>query len=84
MKKYELLAPVGDFRSLRAAVDSGADAVYFGIRGFNMRNPSDFVASSGNKVSLSVRFAVRTEQSFFEFANLRFAVSGLGGGCYEK
>jgi len=35
---YELLAPVGDFRSLRAAVDAGADAVYFGIRGFNMRD----------------------------------------------
>jgi len=26
MKKYELLAPVGDFRSLRAAIDGGADA----------------------------------------------------------
>ena len=36
--KYELLAPVGDFRNLRAAVEAGADAVYFGIRGFNMRN----------------------------------------------
>jgi putative protease len=38
MSKYELLAPVGDFRNLRAAVDAGADAVYFGIRGFNMRD----------------------------------------------
>jgi putative protease len=36
--KYELLAPVGDFRNLRAAVEAGADAVYFGIRGFNMRD----------------------------------------------
>ena len=36
--KYELLAPVGDFRNLRAAVESGADAVYFGLRGFNMRD----------------------------------------------
>ncbi|MFH0712071.1 MAG: U32 family peptidase [archaeon] len=36
--KCELLAPVGDFRSLRAAVDAGADAVYFGIKGFNMRD----------------------------------------------
>ena len=36
--KYELLAPVGDFRNLRAAVAAGADAVYFGIRGFNMRD----------------------------------------------
>ena len=38
MNKYELLAPVGDFRNLRAAVVAGADAVYFGIRGFNMRD----------------------------------------------
>ena len=38
MKKYELLAPVGDFRNLRVAVEAGADAIYFGIRGFNMRN----------------------------------------------
>lgn len=35
--KYELLAPVGNFRNLKAALDAGADAVYFGIKGFNMR-----------------------------------------------
>lgn len=37
MTKPELLAPIQDFTSLRAAIASGADAVYFGIRGFNMR-----------------------------------------------
>ncbi len=37
MPKYELLAPAGDFVSLIAAVDNGADAVYFGIKEFNMR-----------------------------------------------
>jgi U32 family peptidase len=36
--KHELLAPIGDFRNLKAAIDAGADAVYFGIRGFNMRD----------------------------------------------
>lgn len=35
--KYELLAPVGNFAMLRAAVDAGADAVFLGIEGFNMR-----------------------------------------------
>ena len=39
MKKPELLAPVHDFASLRAAVRAGADAVYFGIKGSNMRHP---------------------------------------------
>ena len=36
-QKYELLAPVGNFRNLHSAIEAGADAVYFGIRGFNMR-----------------------------------------------
>jgi len=35
--KYELLAPVGNFANLHTAVAAGADAVYFGIKGFNMR-----------------------------------------------
>lgn len=33
----ELLAPAGDWKSLDASLDAGADAVYFGVRGFNMR-----------------------------------------------
>ena len=33
----ELLAPVGNWSMLTAAVKAGCDAVYFGIRGFNMR-----------------------------------------------
>jgi len=33
----ELLAPAGDWATLRAAFDAGADAVFFGVRGFNMR-----------------------------------------------
>ena len=37
MNKPELLAPAGDEVSLRAALDAGADAVYFGAGAFNMR-----------------------------------------------
>lgn len=36
-KDFELMAPVGSYESLRAAIDAGADAVYFGIEGLNMR-----------------------------------------------
>jgi len=36
-KKYELLAPVGGFPQLKAAIDAGADAVYLGLKDFNMR-----------------------------------------------
>ena len=36
--KPELLVGVGTFSSAIAAVKNGADAVYFGVRGFNMRD----------------------------------------------
>ena len=37
MTKPEILAPAGDFVCLQAAIDAGADAVYFGLGTFNMR-----------------------------------------------
>ena len=33
----EILAPAGDLQSLQAALAAGADAVYFGLAGFNAR-----------------------------------------------
>ncbi|MFH1710974.1 MAG: U32 family peptidase [Nanoarchaeota archaeon] len=36
--KYKLLAPAGDFPSLISSVEAGADAVYFGLKEFNMRD----------------------------------------------
>ena len=37
---FEIMAPVGSEESLAAALQSGADAVYFGIEGLNMRSRS--------------------------------------------
>ncbi|MBI4585510.1 MAG: U32 family peptidase [Planctomycetes bacterium] len=38
LKRPEILAPAGDWDCLRAAVENGADAVYFGLKGeFNAR-----------------------------------------------
>ena len=34
------MAPVGSYESLHAAIDAGADAVYFGVQGLNMRSKS--------------------------------------------
>lgn len=36
-KRPEILAPAGDEAAMRAAVRAGADAVYFGLAGFNAR-----------------------------------------------
>jgi len=35
--KIELMAPAGSFDSLQAALDNGADSVYFGVEQLNMR-----------------------------------------------
>ena len=37
MQKIELMAPAGNFESLQAALDNGADSVYFGVEQLNMR-----------------------------------------------
>lgn len=36
-EKIELMCPAGDFSSLQAALDNGADSVYFGVEQLNMR-----------------------------------------------
>ena len=37
---FEIMAPVGSWESLTAAAQGGADAIYFGIEGLNMRSKS--------------------------------------------
>lgn len=37
---FEVMAPVGSYESLTAALNAGADAVYFGVEGLNMRSRS--------------------------------------------
>jgi len=35
--KMELMAPAGNFESMQAALDNGADSIYFGVEQLNMR-----------------------------------------------
>ena len=37
---FEIMAPVGSYESLHAAINAGTDAVYFGVEGLNMRSRS--------------------------------------------
>ena len=39
-QKVEIMAPVGSYESLSAAIQAGADAVYFGVGHLNMRSRS--------------------------------------------
>lgn len=40
MEKLEIMAPAGNFECLRAAIQGGADSVYFGVGKLNMRSHS--------------------------------------------
>ena len=40
LKDFEIMAPVGSRESLSAAIQAGADSVYFGIGQLNMRSHS--------------------------------------------
>jgi len=51
VKKPELLCGVGDFSSTIAAIKNGTDAVYFGVKGYNMRDlGTNFKASELSKL----------------------------------
>lgn len=50
--KYELLVPAGDFPMLVAAVNAGADAVYFGLKEFSLRtNAANFELKDLDKIN---------------------------------
>jgi putative protease len=52
MKLPEILAPVGNYEMLSAAINAGADAVYFGIKGINMRaSAKNFTSADLKKIS---------------------------------
>lgn len=49
-KKIELISPAGSFDCLQAAINAGADAVYFGVEQLNMRSRSSR-SFSGNDMA---------------------------------
>lgn len=55
MNKIEILSPAGSFEALKAAVDSGADAVYFGGRAFSARKNA--VNLSDEEIAEAVKYA---------------------------
>ena len=62
MIMVELLAPAGNFISLRAVLENGADAVYFGLDNFNMRaNAKNFSLNDLSEVSkISKEYGAKT------------------------
>ena len=56
-KDYEIMAPVGSYESLMAAINAGADSIYFGIEGLNMRSKSanNFTTEDLHKIAAICR-----------------------------
>ena len=42
LRSLEIMAPAGSYESLMAAINAGADSIYFGIEGLNMRSKSAY------------------------------------------
>lgn len=53
MKKIEITAPVGTWESLNAAIQAGADSVYFGVGTLNMRARSSVNFTLGDLVKIT-------------------------------
>lgn len=72
MKKPEILAPAGDFICLEAAIDAGADAVYFGLEGFNMRARSGVNFSRDDLKEVSWRCRGRGKRLYLTLNSIVF------------
>ena len=67
-KSVELLAPAGQWESLVAAIEAGADAVYLGGKAFNMRvHRTDF-----NRILISTTRNLRRRLNSLTNATLKF------------
>lgn len=55
--RIEIMAPAGSYESLRAAIAAGADSVYFGVEGLNMRarSSSNFTLDDLTRIAAITR-----------------------------
>ncbi len=53
MPEIELLAPAGNFECMKAAVQNGADSVYFGVDKFNARIYASNLSLANMKAAIS-------------------------------
>jgi U32 family peptidase len=55
IRKMELLSPAGSFDSMQAAINAGADAIYFGVEQLNMRTVSSQPFSTADIAEIAER-----------------------------
>jgi putative protease len=62
--KIELMAPAGSFDSLQAALDNGADSVYFGVEQLNMRARASINFTLDDLTEISKRCKAKNVRSY--------------------
>ncbi|MDD7887219.1 peptidase U32 family protein [Flavivirga sp. 57AJ16] len=64
MQQIELMAPAGNFESLQAALDNGADSVYFGVEQLNMRARASINFTLGDLPEISRRCQAKNVRTY--------------------
>jgi len=62
--KIELMAPAGSFESLQAALDNGADSIYFGVEQLNMRARASINFTMDDLKEISARCKVKNVRTY--------------------
>ncbi|MEL4457240.1 peptidase U32 family protein [Lutimonas vermicola] len=62
--KIELMAPAGNFESLQAALDNGADSVYFGVEQLNMRARASINFTLDDLIEISARCKTKNVRTY--------------------
>lgn len=64
VEKLELMAPAGGFDSLQAALDNGADSIYFGVDQLNMRARATMNFTLGDLEEIAERCSEKGVRSY--------------------
>ncbi len=62
--KIELMAPAGNFESLQAALDNGADSIYFGVEQLNMRARASINFTLDDLQEISTRCSAKNVRTY--------------------
>ncbi len=63
-RDFEIMAPAGSYESLAAAMQGGADSVYFGVEGLNMRSRSSNNFKTGDLPEIAAACRERGMKSY--------------------
>ena len=76
-KQIELMAPAGGFDALQAALDSGANSVYFGVDQLNMRARATMNFTLGDLEEIAQRCSDRGAKSYLTLNAIIYDLSIL-------